>query len=132
MLHFRPERNRRYSSISYVKAISREPTPPTFDELRHAYHLAGQSFVGKLKEIFLVLDDDQAKKVSNAGGHAKNAKANKNVKEGQKSGQKTKLRASNDNSSEVKKKVPATQWLSCFYLGSSIKRSILIRFLFKR
>jgi hypothetical protein len=99
MLHIRQERNRRYTSYSYVSAVRRETTPPSFEELKHAYHVAGDSFIGRLKEIFLILDDDAAKKPSNAGGKSK---ASKNAKAG-------KRRASGDSSNEVKKKVPATQ-----------------------
>jgi hypothetical protein len=105
MLHFRPERNRRYTSLSFVKAVKRESVPPSYEELKHAYHLAGQSFVGKLKEIFLVLDDDMAKKATNSGGQSKAAKASKPPKEVKGS----KRRASGDNSGELRSKVPATQ-----------------------
>jgi hypothetical protein len=103
MLHYRAERNRRYNSLSYVKAITMEKVPPTYDELKHAYHLAGQSFVGKLKEIFVVLDDDLAKKTSKSGGGKQTTKANKPIRDGKK------RRASGDVTSDVKKKLPSTQ-----------------------
>jgi hypothetical protein len=104
MLHYRSERNRRYNSLNYVKAISMEKVPPTYDELKHAYHLAGQSFVGKLKEIFLVLDDDLAKK-TNKSGSKQAAKASKPTKDGK----AIKRRASRDASSDARKKLPSTQ-----------------------
>ncbi len=108
MLHIRTERNKRYDSYSFVNAVTRE-SPPSFDELRHAYHVAGASFIGKLKQIFVVLDDDQAKKPSTAGGHNK---ASKNDKAGKASG--SKRRASGDAASETRKKLPATQWIFLF------------------
>jgi hypothetical protein len=104
MLHFRQERNRRYSSLSFVKAVSRESPPPSYDELKHAYHLAGQSFVGKLKEIFLVLDDDMAKKATSSGGRSKAAKSAKPSKD-----VKTNKRHASGDTGEVRKKIPATQ-----------------------
>jgi hypothetical protein len=82
-----------------------ESVPPTFEELKHAYHLAGQSFVGKLKETFLVLDDDLAKKVTKSGGRNQAAKAVKPAKDGK----AVKRRASGEVPSDVKKKLPATQ-----------------------
>jgi hypothetical protein len=100
-LHVRTERNRRYNSYSFVNSVCREPIP-TQDELKHAYHIAGSSFVGQLKEFFLVLDDDQAKKGSGSGGQSKSAKNDKAGKGG-------KRRASGDNSNETKKKIPSTQ-----------------------
>lgn len=107
MLHYRSERNRRYNSLGYVKAICNEQVPPTFDELKHAYHLAGQSFVGKLKEIFLVLDDDLAKKASKSGSKAA-AKATKPVKDSKET-KSTKRRASGDGTNDARKKLPSTQ-----------------------
>ncbi len=103
MLHYLAERNRCYNSLSYVKAISMEKVPPTYDELKHAYHLAGLSFVGKLKEIFVVLDDDLAKKTSKSGSSKQAAKATKPTKDGKK------RRASGDVTSDIKKKLPSTQ-----------------------
>ncbi len=102
-LHIRNERNRRYNDYSYVNAVCREPKP-TQEELRHAYHVAGDSFVGKLKEYFLILDDDHAKKASNAGGQSKAAKAAKGNKAG-----KGKRHASGEPGDEAKKRVPSTQ-----------------------
>jgi hypothetical protein len=105
MLHLRTEKNRRYDSYSFVNAVSRESNPPTAEELRHAYHIAGGSFVGKLKEFFIILDDDKAKKPFKAGPSksAKTDKTDKTVKAGQ-----GKRRASGEGG-EAKKKVPATQ-----------------------
>jgi len=102
MLHIRTERNRRYSNYSFVNAVCRESNPPPAEELKHAYHIAGESFIGKLKEYFILLDDDTAKKSSNSGGRLKAAKADKSGKGG-------KRRASGDASSETRKKMPATQ-----------------------
>ncbi len=92
----------RYNSYSFVNAVTREQNPPSSEELRHAYHVAGNSFVGKLKELFIILDDDEAKKSSSAGGISKAAKADK-------AGKANKRRASGDTSGETKKKVSATQ-----------------------
>ncbi len=97
-LHFRIERNRRYTSLSFVKAVCKEANRLTYDELKHAYHVAGDSFVGQLKELFIILDDDQAKKGSSAGGRSRAAKQSKG-----------KRRASGEAASEVRNKVPATQ-----------------------
>jgi hypothetical protein len=107
MLHYRSERNRRYNSVSYVKAVCMEQVPPTYNELKHAYHLAGQSFVGKLKEVFLVLDDDMAKKTSKSGGSKQTTKPGKPAKEVRASA--SKRHASGDTSNDVRKKMPATQ-----------------------
>jgi hypothetical protein len=96
MFNFRQERNRRYTTLSYVNAVRRDQNPPTQEELRHAYHVAGDSFVGLLKETFLVLDDDVAKKGSNAGGKNKASKPGKR-------------RASIESANDTKKKVSATQ-----------------------
>jgi hypothetical protein len=85
--------------LSFVKAVCKESDPPTADELRHAFHLAGNSFVGQLKELFIVLDDDEAKRPSTAGGKSK---AEKTAKAG-------KRRASGGTPTETKKRLPATQ-----------------------
>ncbi len=80
-----------------MNAVKRETNPPSHEELKHAYHIAGESFVGMLKEYFILLDDDAAKKKPNSAGGAKSDK------------QKGKRRASGDVPSDTKKKVPATQ-----------------------
>jgi hypothetical protein len=110
MLHIRSERNKRYTSLSYVNAVTRDSNliPPA-EELRHAYHVAGDSFIGKLKETFLVLDDDIAKKPSRSGGKNK-AVSGSGSKAGNKAGSKAnKRRASGEVASDPSKKVSATQ-----------------------
>lgn len=108
MFNFHTERNKRYTTLSYVNAVRREANPPlTAEELRHAYHVAGNSFVGQLKETFLVLDDDAAKKQANSGGGK--GKASKAPSSGNKSAKANKRRASGEGPSDPKKKIPATQ-----------------------
>jgi hypothetical protein len=94
LLHVRPERNRRFKPLSFVEAVC-EDTKPTVEELLSAYRVAGDVFIGKLKKLFIILDDDVAvKKPANAGVQKK----------------KNKRHASGDGASGSKKKnMPATQ-----------------------
>jgi len=76
-----------------VDAVTQEQ-PPRHEDLLAAYRIAGSKFQGRLKKLFLVLDDDMALKILAKGG---------------KSGsRKNKRRASTDGSSQ-KKRLPSTQ-----------------------
>lgn len=97
MLNVRTERNRRFRALSFVEAVC-EDTNPTVEELLPAYRVAGDAFIGKMKRLFIVLDDDVAvKKPAQAGSQ-----------------KKKKRQASGDGASTNKKKavpapMPATQ-----------------------
>ncbi len=94
MLHIRPERNRRHQSISFVEAVSEDPNP-TLEELLPAYCIAGESFLGQMRDLFVILDDDEAKKQP--------AKSSVQKK-------KNKRRASGEGSADTKRKtLPSTQ-----------------------
>jgi hypothetical protein len=93
-LNVKPERNRRFVSLSYVEAVSQDSTPTT-EELIPAYRVAGDGFVGKMRRLFIVLDEDEAAKEPWKAGVQK---------------KKNKRQASGDSSSGTKKKaLPATQ-----------------------
>jgi hypothetical protein len=91
-LNVRPEKNRRPTPLSFVEAVTQDSTPTT-EELIPAYRVAGDAFPGKLKRLFLVLDDDEAAKQPHRAGAQK----------------KKKRQASGEGSAEIKKKMPATQ-----------------------
>jgi hypothetical protein len=93
MLHVRPERNRRLTELSFVEAVGQD-TQPTVEELLPAYRVAGDAFPGRLRELFIVLDDDVSK--------------NKPAKSGSQK-KKNKRSASGDGPAERKKTVPSTQ-----------------------
>jgi hypothetical protein len=94
MLHVRPERNRRHQPLSFVKAVSQDPNPTT-DELIPAYRVAGESFIGQMRDLFIILDDDEAKKQPAKAGSQK---------------KKKKRQASGEGDSDVKRKsMPSTQ-----------------------
>jgi hypothetical protein len=76
-----------------VESVAQDSTPTT-EELIPAYRVAGDAFPGKLKRLFLVLDDDEAARQPHRAGNQK---------------KKNKRHASGEGSSEVKKKMPATQ-----------------------
>ncbi len=61
MLNVKPEKNRRFVPLSFVEAVTQD-TIPTTEELIPAYRVAGDGFPGKLKALFLILDDDEAAK----------------------------------------------------------------------
>jgi hypothetical protein len=103
MLHIRIERNKRYTSYSFVEAVLEEETP-TPQELKGAYRIAGKSFPGRLRKTFIVLADDHVPepptppaKTAKAGG-AKDKVVKKN-----------KRRASDEGTSTTSKKMPSTQ-----------------------
>jgi hypothetical protein len=94
MLHIRPERNRRHQSLSFVQAVSQDPNP-TAEELLPAYRVAGESFIGQMRDLFIILDDDEAKR--------KPAKSDSQKK-------KKKRQASGEGPSDIKRKsMPSTQ-----------------------
>jgi hypothetical protein len=93
-LNVRSERNRRYTTLGFVEAVNQDSAPST-DELIPAYRVAGDGFIGRMKSLFLVLDDDVAVKQPQRAGAQK---------------KKNKRQASGDNPSETKKnKLPSTQ-----------------------
>ncbi len=84
-----------------------EETPSKF-ELRGAYRVAGSSFAGQLRKMFIILADDHVpdphtppSKAPKAGGD-KSVKDNKPVK-------KNKRHAADEGTSASSKKMPATQ-----------------------
>jgi len=96
MLNVRPERNRRFQPLSFVEAVKQD-TQPTVEELLPAYRVAGDSFIGKMKRLFIFLDDDTAKNKPSQSGSQK---------------KKNKRRASGEGSSTAdskRKTVPSTQ-----------------------
>jgi hypothetical protein len=92
-LNVRPEKNRRHTTLNFVESVSQDSCPTT-EELIPAYRVAGDGFPGKLKRLFLVLDDDEAVKQPHRAGSQK---------------KKNKHHASGEGPSDVKKKMPATQ-----------------------
>jgi hypothetical protein len=90
-LHVRTERNRRFTPLSFVEAVCQDRHVPA-EELRPAYRVAGDVFIGKMKRLFLLLDDDVAVKQPAKAGSLK----------------KNKRQASGDGASGSKKKAPAT------------------------
>jgi hypothetical protein len=61
MLHVRAEKNRRHVALSFVEAVCQDKTIPQ-EDLRPAYRVAGEAFIGRMKRLFIVLDDDEAVK----------------------------------------------------------------------
>ncbi len=81
-----------------MEAVEQDPNLTT-EELIPAYRVAGDAFIGKMKALFLVLDDDEAKKQPWKSG---SQKKNQN--------QKKKRQASGEGSTDNKRKLmPATQ-----------------------
>ncbi len=73
-LHVRTERNRRFIPLGFVEAVSQDRHVPA-EELRPAYRVAGDVFIGRMKKLFLVLDDDVAvRQPAKAGSQKKNVK----------------------------------------------------------
>jgi hypothetical protein len=93
LLHLRADKTRRYSVLTFVEAVTQEQ-PPSHDDLQAAYRIAGSKFIGKLKRLFIVLDDDYAVKLQAKGSSGKFNKG--------------KRRLSTDGPS-TKKRVPSTQ-----------------------
>jgi hypothetical protein len=60
-LNVREEKHRRFISLSFVEAVSQDSIIST-EELIPAYRVAGDGFPGRLRRLFLVLDDDEAAK----------------------------------------------------------------------
>jgi len=58
-LHVRKERNRRFMGLSFVEAVAEDRHVPA-EELRPAYRVAGDAFIGRMKRLFILLDDDVA------------------------------------------------------------------------
>jgi hypothetical protein len=86
------DKTRRYSTLTFVEAVTQEPHPG-HDELQAAYRIAGSKLIGKLKKLFVILDDDVATKIQTRASSK---------------GGKNKRRASLDGPSN-KKRVPSTQ-----------------------
>jgi hypothetical protein len=96
-LHVRSERNRRFVGLSFVEAVSQDMHVPV-EDLRPAYRVAGDAFIGRMKRLFILLDDDTAvKQPAKAGTQKKTAKRQASVE-----------RASG-GASGSKKKVSSTQ-----------------------
>jgi hypothetical protein len=93
MMHVRSERNRRFVPLNFVEAVCQDRYVP-HEDLRSAYRVAGDAFIGRMKRLFILLDDDEAVR--------KPAKANVEKK-------KNKRQASGEGGSGTKKKMPSTQ-----------------------
>jgi hypothetical protein len=61
MLNVKQERHKRFTALSFVEAVDQDRNP-TVEELIPAYRVAGDGFVGRMKTLFIVLDDDEAVK----------------------------------------------------------------------
>jgi hypothetical protein len=95
-LHVRNERNRRFVALGFVEAVDQDRHVPV-EELRPAYRVAGDAFIGRMKRLFVLLDDDVAvRQPAKAGNQKKNSKR-------QASGEGA------SGSSGPKKKLPSTQ-----------------------
>jgi hypothetical protein len=93
-LNVREEKHKRFITLGFVEAVSQDSIIST-EELIPAYRVAGDGFPGRLKRLFLVLDDDEAAKQP----HKANTQKKKN-----------KRHASGDNADSGKKKAtPSTQ-----------------------
>jgi hypothetical protein len=92
-LNVRLEKNRRHTSLSFVEAVAQDSCPTT-EELIPAYRVAGDAFPGKMKSLFLVLDDDVAATQPHRAGSQK---------------KKNKHHASGEGPADAKKKLPSTQ-----------------------
>ncbi len=77
-----------------MESVSQDNTATT-EELLPAYRVAGDAFIGKMRRLFIILDDDEAAKEPWKAGNLK---------------KKNKRHASGDGSRGSKKKsLPATQ-----------------------
>jgi hypothetical protein len=95
-LNIRQERNRRFTSLGFVEAVCQD-TNPTTEELIPAYRVAGDGFMGRMRRLFIVLDDDEAVKQPGKAGNQKKKKRHA-------SGE-----GSSGSSGSKKKPLPATQ-----------------------
>jgi hypothetical protein len=95
-MYVRSERNRRFVALSFVEAVSQDRYV-AHDDLHPAYRVAGDAFIGKMKRLFILLDDDEA-----ARQPAKAANAKKKAKR-QASGE------GGSGGSGTKKKMASTQ-----------------------
>jgi hypothetical protein len=104
-LNVRQERNRRFIPLSFVEAVSQDGSPTT-EELLPAYRVAGDAFLGKMRKLFIILDDDVAAKKPAKAGSAKKKK-----RQASGEGSTSKKRPNSGESSDVikKKPTPATQ-----------------------
>jgi hypothetical protein len=85
-------------ALSFVEAVCQDRHVPV-EELRPAYRVAGDAFIGRMKRLFILLDDDTAvRQPAKAGAPKKNVKR-------QASGEGT----SGLGGSGSKKKLPSTQ-----------------------
>ena len=83
-------------ALGFVEAVNEDSHVPA-EELKPAYRVAGDAFIGRMKRLFLLLDDDVAvKQPAKAGTQKKNIKR-------QASGE------GSSGSSGSKKKLPSTQ-----------------------
>jgi hypothetical protein len=83
--------------LSFVEAVAEDRHVPA-EELRPAYRVAGDAFIGRMKRLFILLDDDVAvRQPAKAGSQKKTAKRQASVE-----------RASG-GASGSKKKLPSTQ-----------------------
>jgi hypothetical protein len=73
-MHVRSERNRRFTPLSFVEAVSQDRYV-AHDDLRPAYRVAGDAFIGRMKRLFILLDDDEAvRQPAKAGTQKKQSK----------------------------------------------------------
>ncbi len=81
-------------ALSFVEAVDQDKHVP-LEELHPAYRVAGDAFIGRMKKLFLLLDDDAALKQPAKAGQQKKT---------------TKRQASGEGGSGSKsKKLPSTQ-----------------------
>jgi len=73
LLHLRMDKTRRYNVLTFTEAVTQEPHP-SHKDLGAAYRIAGSKMIGRLKKLFIVLDDDVATKIQtrNSGKSGKN------------------------------------------------------------
>jgi len=78
---------------------------PTKAELKAAYRIAGKSFAGILRKMFIILADDHVPEPHTPPAKAPKASVSKDAK----AIKQKKRRASDEGSSTATKKIPATQ-----------------------
>ncbi len=98
MLNVKQERHKRFTALSFVEAVDQDRNP-TVEELIPAYRVAGDGFVGRMKTLFIVLDDDEAAKQPWKSANVK--KKNKRHASGES--------VSGASGSKKKNNLPATQ-----------------------
>jgi hypothetical protein len=90
-MHVRSERNRRFNPLSFVESVHQDRYV-AHDELRPAYRVAGDSFIGRMKRLFILLDDDEAvRQPAKAANQKKKVKRQASGEGGPGSGTKKKL-----------------------------------------